>query len=179
MNYRRFFVQNSMVFLTIVTSKRRDILINNIDLLKIALKKAIDNYNCHICAICVLPNHIHMIIQPYDIKDYTKFVKQFKTYFSKNFDIENLEDYQLTKSKIDKKECDIWQRRYYEHTIRNENDLNKHIDYIHYNPYKHGYVKSVKDWKYSSFHKFVKNGFYDINWCNYDDKNNINDLQLE
>ena len=120
-----------------------------------------------------------MIIQPYDIKDYTKFVKQFKTYFSKNFDIENLEDYQLTKSKIDKKECDIWQRRYYEHTIRNENDLNKHIDYIHYNPYKHGYVKSVKDWKYSSFHKFVQNRFYDINWCNYNDKNNINDLRLE
>ena len=63
-----------------------------------------------------------------------------------------------------KREKGIFQRRYWEHTIRDENELNNHINYIHYNPVKHGYAKSVNDWEYSSFHKFVKNGLYDINW---------------
>ena len=58
----------------------------------------------------------------------------------------------------------MWQRRYFEHTIIDENDLNKHIDYVHYNPVKHGVASLVKDWEYSSFHKFVHNNMYDKNW---------------
>ena len=178
MNYRRVFVPNSMIFLTIVTSKRRKILIENIDILKSALKRSLDNYNYHIYAICILQDHMHMIIKPYDISDYPKIVKQFKTYFSKHIDISKIDDYQLTSSNIDKCERDIWQRRYYEHTIISEDDLNKHTDYIHYNPYKH-YGIAPKDWQYSSFNKFVKNGFYDTNWCNNSDKNAIIKLNLE
>ena len=64
---------------------------------------------------------------------------------------------------LNKGEKGIFQRRYFEHTIIDEKDLNNQINYIHYNPVKHGYAKSVKDWEYSSFHKFVKNGLYDIN----------------
>ena len=66
-----------------------------------------------------------------------------------------------------------------EHTIRDENDLNNQINYIHYNPVKHGYAKSVKDWEYSSFHKFVKNKFYDINWGSNTDIKEIIDLDFE
>ena len=73
----------------------------------------------------------------------------------------------------------IFQRRYFEHTIIDENDLNNQINYIHYNPVKHGYVKSVKDWEYSSFHKFVKNGLYDINWGSNTDIKEIIDLNFE
>lgn len=61
----------------------------------------------------------------------------------------------------------------------NEKDLNKHIDYIHYNPVKHGLTKTPKDWKYSSFKKFVKKGYYDIDWCNAEDKNNITQIEIE
>ena len=83
-----------------------------------------------------------------------------------------------SKSKINKREKGIWQRRFWEHTIRNEQDLNVHLDYIHYNSYKH-YKISPKDWKYSSFDKFVKNNFYDIDWCNFEDKNKISNLDFE
>ena len=103
MNYRRLFIPNSFIFLTIVTSKRRPILINNIKLLRRALRKAVENYNCKIIAICVLPEHIHRIIKPYQINDYPYFVKQFKTYFSTNIDILTLENYELTNSNINKK----------------------------------------------------------------------------
>ena len=71
-----------------------------------------------------------------------------------------------------------YKRRYYDHIIRNENDLNRHLDYIHYNSIKHYHI-SPKDWKYSSFEKFVNLGFYDDDWCNFGDKNLICELDLE
>ena len=81
-------------------------------------------------------------------------------------------------SRKSKGEKSIWQRRYFEHTIIDEEDLNKHIDYIHYNPMKH-YNIAPKDWKYSSFNKFVQNGHYEQNWCNFEDKYNIKELDYE
>ena len=72
-----------------------------------------------------------------------------------------------------RKEAGVWQRRFYDHIIRNQDDFNKHADYIHYNSYKH-YQIPPKDWKYSSFKKFVKLGYYNIDWCNFE-----NDLELE
>ena len=179
MNYRRLFIPNSLIFVTIVTSKRRPILIQNIKLLRESFKRAVINYNCKIIAICVLPEHIHFIINPYEISDYPFFIKQFKTYFSKNIDISKLENYELSKSNISKKERDVWQRRYFEHTIISETDLYKHFDYIHFNPVKHGLVTKVKDWEYSSFYQFVKNNYYSIDWCNFEDKNKIFELNYE
>ena len=85
----------------------------------------------------------------------------------------------ITESKIRKREKGIWQRRYWEHTIRDENDLYHCLDYIHYNTVKHGYVNAVKDWKYSSFEKFVKLGCYELNWGNYNDIKNVVDLEYE
>lgn len=61
-------------------------------------------------------------------------------------------------------EAAIWQRRFWEHTIWNDEDLAKHVDYIHFNPVKHGLVKQVKDWRWSSFHRYVREGFYDLDW---------------
>ena len=80
---------------------------------------------------------------------------------------------------LKKGEKGIFQRRYFEHTIIDEKDLNNQINYIHYNPVKHGYAKSVKDWEYSSFHKFVKKGLYDINWGSNTDIKEIIDLNFE
>jgi len=68
-------------------------------------------------------------------------------------------------SRRKKGERGIWQRRFWEPIIRNETDYCHHVDYIHYNPVKHGYVKQVKDWKYSSFHRAVNWGIYPSNWC--------------
>ena len=73
----------------------------------------------------------------------------------------------------------MFQRGYYEHTICSQEELNNHINYIHYNPVKHGYVKWVKDWEYSSFHKFVENKLYDENWGLSKDIENLKDLNFE
>jgi putative transposase len=62
------------------------------------------------------------------------------------------------------REIDLWQRRFYEHTIRDEADLRQHLDYLHFNPVKHGLVKCVHDWEYSSFHRGVRRGEYDPKW---------------
>ena len=88
-----------------------------------------------------------------------------KWYFSKNIDPDFILLKSLSISKKKKREKGIWQRRYYEHTIRNDEEFQIYTDYIHYNPVKHGWVKSVRDWKYSSFHDFVFKNHYDIEWA--------------
>jgi putative transposase len=70
----------------------------------------------------------------------------------------------VSESRRRKEETPIWQRRFWEHTIRDEQDLNRHIDYIHYNPVKHGLVMRVAEWQWSSFHRYVKEGMYDPLW---------------
>ncbi len=175
MNYKRYFIPNSMVFITIVTYNRKDFLLDYIDLIKRSLKYSKTKISFNIEAIVILKDHIHFIIQPENINDYPNIIKYFKTYFSRNINIDNSD---LTEGKKYKKEKGIWQSRYWAHIILDENDLNKHIDYIHFNPMKH-YNIAPKDWKYSSFKKYVNNKFYDINWSNFDDKYKISELDLE
>ena len=172
MNYKRLFIQNGLIFLTIVTKNRIPILIENIELMKYALQNVTQYYNFDLIAYSVLPDHIHCIIKPSNIEEYPKIIKSFKYSFTKNFKLRRSD---LPIRQITEK---LWQNRYWEHTIRDEEDLNKHLDYIHYNPMKHKQI-TPKDWKYSSFNKFVEQGFYDKNWCNFDDKNNIINMDLE
>ena len=172
MNYTRLYVPNSIVFITIVTSKRRDILIDNIDLLKFSIENAHKYYKFVIIAICVLKNHVHLLIKPDNINEYSKIILLIKRGFSKKIDISKITDYELSDSNIKRKKRDIWQRRFWEHTIISQEDLYRHLDYIHYNPYKH-YKITPKDWQYSTFNKFVEMGYYCNDWCNVDDKYNI------
>lgn len=171
-NYIRQYIPNSTVFITIITYNRQKILLENISLLRKCLLNAPYNYKIFACV--VLPEHIHFLIKPANIKDLSKIISSIKYSFSKELDKNN----NISESKAKKREKGIWHRRFYDHVIRDENDLNKHIDYIHYNPMKH-YNIAPKDWEYSSFKKFVKRGFYDENWCNYDDKNKIKNLDLD
>ena len=172
-NYKRYYVQGyPYIFITMVTYNRQKILIDNIDLLRYAFKKTLQNYNYEIVAICVLQDHIHMIIKDNNIGNYSNIIGSIKKIFTYNIKNKPNKEH-LTKSMIKRKECGIWQRRFYEHTIRDEKDFNIHIDYIHYNPYKH-YNISPKNWEYSSFKKFVNLGYYDLDWCDYN-----GDLVLE
>ena len=170
MNYKRLFIPNALIFITVVTKNRNNILIENIDYLRKSFVQTKQNYSFDIIAIIINPDHIHMIIKPEIIEEYPKIIGTIKRNFTK---MSNLE-YSSNKNR----ESSIWQRRYWEHNIINEEDLNKHIDYIHYNSIKHYNIKP-KDWKYSSFHKFVKNGYYDIDWCNFEDKYNIKNMNIE
>ncbi len=176
MNYKRVFIPNSCIHLVIVAYNREDIFIQNIDLLRNSLKNAKLYFNFQIVAICVLPNHIHIILNPKDIKEYPKIITSIKYYFSKNYDV-GVET--PTYGYINKSEKGIFQHRYFEHTITDEDDLNNQINYIHYNPVKHCYVESVKDWKYSSFHKFVKQNLYNENWGSFKDIENFKNLNIE
>jgi putative transposase len=112
-----------------------------------------------------------MIIKPDNIADYPKIIGILKKRFTEISLIEH--------TVKNNRESDVWQRRYWEHTIIDEKDLYKHIDYIHYNPVKHGLVKSPKEWEYSSFKKFVEMGLYEENWCNLNDENEISKMDLE
>ena len=169
-NYTRVFAQGHPYFITMTTERRRPILIDNITILRQAFTNSKQYFDYSIDAICILPEHLHMIIYPKNEKDYPNIIKSIKTYFSKNYN----QSFDITESKTKKKELGIWQRRYYEHTIRNEKELEKYRNYIHYNPVKHHLSNSANEWKYSSFSKFIKNGFYTKDWYNLD-----KDLDLE
>lgn len=176
MNYRRVFIPNSYLHLIIVSYNRKNIFINNIELLKHALKNAKQFFCFEIVAICVLPDHIHVILNPKNIKEYPKIITSIKYYFSKNYNV-GVEI--PTYGYVNKGEKGIFQRRFFEHTITSQEDLINQINYVHYNPVKHGLVNKVKDWKYSSFHKFVKQGLYENDWGNVKDVEHIIDLNFE
>jgi putative transposase len=74
------------------------------------------------------------------------------------------EEHSLNPSRIKRRETTVWQRRFWEHSIRDDEDFCRHIDYIHYNPVRHGVVARVGDWPYSTFHRYLREGFYPKNW---------------
>jgi len=172
-NYRRVFIPNSYVFLTIITHNRAHILIDNIELLREAFRSVRKFYEFEIIACVILPEHFHVILYPKNIHEYPKIISAVKHHFSAKLKIKAVD---LSPSKVKKREKGIWHRRYIEHTIICEDDLNKHIDYIHYNPVKHGLVLCPKDWEYSTFHKFVYKSMYDINWCSIENFKAFDDL---
>lgn len=171
MNYKRLYIPNALIFITVVTHDRKEILLENIEYLRDAFKTAKKKYLFEIIAIIVNKDHFHMIINPAKIDLYPKIIGCIKSTFTRLSDLKHA-------YKNKNRESDIWQRRYWEHSIISENDLYRHIDYIHYNSMKH-YNIAPKDWKYSSFHKFVEKGYYDENWCNFNDKYDIISMDLE
>jgi putative transposase len=117
-------------------------------------------------AIFLLPNHLHCIWKlPEDEKDYSTRWASIKAPFSKNFLKQGGHVAPRNASRQRSGEAAIWQRRFWEHLVRNQQDYARHMDYIHYNPVKHRLVENVKDWPWSTFHRYVKEGFYDINWA--------------
>jgi len=169
-NYRRIFVDGYCYFLTIVTYKRTPLIIENIDLLREGVKKSKAKYPYQIEAVVVLPDHFHLMIRPKFALDYPKIISVIKQYFSKYCDPKYYQHITQSDSRSKAGYKPIWQRKYYEHTIRDDNDYTIRLNYIHYNPVKHGYVLQVKDWQYSSFHRYVKKGYYTLEWGNFDGK---------
>jgi len=181
MNYKRLFIENSLIFLTIVTNNRNPILINNIDLIKQSFYNVSKYYKFELLAFVILNDHIHCIINPARVNDYPKIIKSFKYSFTKNvglvmptYNLESVSGIEQPNNNKNK----IWQNRYWAHVILHENDLYKHLDYIHYNSFKH-YNIAPKEWIYSSFKRFVQLGMYNIDWCNIKDKNNILEMNFE
>lgn len=176
--YKRYFNNNNPVFITFVTQNRKEILIDNIDILRNSFKYSKSKFKYELIASVILEEHCHIILSAENQNEIPKIIRVIKFYFSQNIPQRYLENIELSASAINRGEKGIWQRRYYDHIIKDEKDLYKHFDYIHYNPTKH-YNISPRDWKYSSFDKFVKLGLYNLDWCNFEDKNRIDKLNYE
>jgi putative transposase len=161
-NYRRNFIEGGSFFFTVnLTDRRSHLLIKRIDLLRQSFRYTQSRHPFTIDAVVVLPDHLHAIwTLPSGDADYAVRWRLIKSMFSRG--VERVEE--RSESRRLKRERGIWQRRYWEHTLRDEGDVGRHCDYIHYNPVKHGYVKSVENWPFSSFRKFVRSGLYPVDW---------------
>lgn len=165
--YKRNYEKGGTYFFTVVAYKRQKIFVGpSIDILRTCFKNIIQQAPFVIEAIVVLPDHLHVIWQlPDGDKDFSTRWKKIKTDFSIKYQhITGPTDQKISESMQKKGERGIWQRRFWEHTIRDENDFKVHCDYIHYNPVKHGYVQAPGKWLHSSFRRFVKAGVAGRNW---------------
>lgn len=171
-DYHRVRVEGGTYFFTVVTHLRRPILTSTHarGILHDAWANVKERFPFETVAICLLPDHLHSIWRlPEGDADYSMRWKEIKRLFSRRYLAEIGPGEELSPSRQKRGEAAIWQRRFWEHTICDEGDLEEHLDYIHYNPVKHGYVKRPANWAYSSFARYVKEGIYDINWAGGDE----------
>jgi putative transposase len=160
-NYRRARINGGTYFFTLTLADRRsDLLVREIARLRRAYAYVQQTRPFQTLAICILPDHLHAIwsLPPGDC-DFARRWNLIKSGFSRGLVVAS-----RTLSKKRKREKGIWQRRYWEHIIRDQQDLARHIAYIHFNPVKHGLVPRVCDWPYSSFHQYVTRGDLPADW---------------
>ena len=161
-NYRRHRVPGGSYFFTVnLLDRKSRLLTEHIDPLRSAFRKVREIHPFHLDAVVILPDHLHTVwTLPVHDDDYSTRWRLIKTEFSLAVPGGEVR----TQSRADKGERGIWQRRFWEHTIRDDEDYARHVDYIHYNPVKHGHVPRVKDWPYSSFHDYVARGILPEDW---------------
>jgi putative transposase len=160
--YRRARIEGGTFFFTVALADRSsDLLIREIDRLRRAYRAVETGKPFETAAICILPDHLHAIwcLPPGDT-DFASRWMMIKSNFSRGLTAAT----SRSASKIAKREKGIWQRRYWEHAIRTDADFERHVDYIHFNPMKHGLVSSAADWPQSSFHSYVERGILPIDW---------------
>ncbi|WP_296235992.1 REP-associated tyrosine transposase [uncultured Pseudomonas sp.] len=162
-NYRRARVPGATYFFTVnLRDRTSDLLIREIDLLRETVRATKTRHPFHFDAWVVLPEHMHCLwTLPLGDADFALRWKVIKFAFSKRLPATEM----LSVNQQNRRERGIWQRRYWEHLIRDEDDYQRHFDYIHYNPLKHGHVARLADWPYSSFHRAVAEGIYPADWC--------------
>jgi putative transposase len=164
--YRRI-TAGSTFFFTIVTYRRRPILCK--DAVRAALRQAIHDVRVtrpfSIDALVLLPDHLHCIwTLPDGDSDYSTRWSRIKRNVSRECHQAFHNSLLLTPSARKRREVSIWQRRFWEHRIRDEADFERHADYIHYNPVRHGYAARASEWPYSTFRQYVKRGVYAPEW---------------
>jgi putative transposase len=159
---RRNFLEGGTFFLTAALADRRSsVLVDRAVALRSAIMQTRKRHPFAIEAVVVLPDHLHvMMTLPEGDADFSNRLSLIKRRFTAG----------ILKTGVPIRrppngEIALWQRRYWEHTIRNENDFERHVDYIHFNPVKHNLVTRVRDWPYSSFHRYVRLGLLPQDWA--------------
>jgi putative transposase len=166
-DFRRFFVPGGTYLFTVITQDRRPILSTAAarDCLRTAIQSVRRKRPIRVVAIVLLPEHVHTVwTLPPDDDDYPLRWAQIKEQFTRSFLASGGDEAPVTSSRTRHHERGIWQRRYWEHTCRDDEDLKRCVDYVHWNPVKHGLVKRVRDYPWSTFHRFVKEGEHDLDW---------------
>jgi len=165
--YRRYFVAGGTYFFTVVAHERRPFLCEPLarKFLGEAFRTIQRKRPFEMPAIVLLPDHVHVLwtLPPGDDKYPTRW-RRIKEEFTKKYLANGGTEGPISESREARGGRGIWQLRYWEHVIRDETDFDRHFDYIHYNPVKHGYAKSPGAWPYSSFHRWVDRGVYEPDW---------------
>jgi putative transposase len=160
--YRRNFIPSGTYFFTVTLADRRSTaLVDHIVTLRSAFRTARHAQPFAIEAIVVLPDHLHAILTlPANDADFPGRWRRIKGHFSSA-----LIKTGLRLKRRSNGDLALWQRRFWEHTIRDDSDFARHVDYIHFNPVKHGLARQVRDWPYSSFHRYVREGLLPNDWA--------------
>ncbi|PTQ72326.1 transposase [Pseudomonas sp. GV071] len=161
-NYRRPQNAGGLYFFTLVTAKRRPLFAdeNVRRTLRHAVETVRQSYPFTIHAWVLLPDHMHCIWGlPIHDTDFSKRWALIKAHVSQRYNSPT-----SNTSKRRRHERDIWQRRFWEHRLRDDEDYRRHMDYVHWNPVKHGLVRTVVEWPWSSFHRLVREGVYPGDW---------------
>ncbi len=164
-DYRRSKIAGGTYFFTVVAHERRPVLTT--EMVRVALREAIQQARTtlpfQIEAWVLLPDHLHCIwTLPEGYANFSARWAIIKRHVSGR--CASTIKSSLSDSRFKRNERPFWQRRFWEHQIMDDADMAKHVDYVHWNPVKHGLVKVVKDWSYSSFHKYVAKGAYPSDW---------------
>ena len=151
-DYRRVRVPGGTYFFTVNLQQRdRSLLVEHIEHLRRAFRAARADRPFEIVAAVVLPDHLHCVWRlPEGDADYATRWRHIKSLFSRSLDVGGSASRRAARC-----ERGIWQRRFWEHTIRDERDLLAHIEYVHFNPVKHGYVTDTREWPYSTIHRYT------------------------
>jgi REP-associated tyrosine transposase len=166
-NYRRLYVPGGTYFFTVVTAARRPILTT--ELRRRCLREAIEEVMAEKpftqLALVLLPDHLHAVwVLPPGDDDFSSRWADLKIAFTKKYLAGGGTEAAVSASRRKKRERGVWQRRFWEHLIRDADELKRCVDYIHHNPLKHGLVNRVMDWPWSTFHRFLEQGEYPDNW---------------
>jgi len=162
-NYRRAFIPGGCWFFTVNLLERRNtLLVDRVDALRLAVEKTRVRYPFVIDAVVVLPDHIHAVCTlPLGDADFSVRWRLIKSHFVRALP----KDEPLSDVRRARSERGIWQRRFWEHFIRDEADYARHVEYCYINPVKHGLVTKVSDWPHSSFHRDVRVGIVPADWA--------------
>ena len=161
--YRRSLTAGGTFFFTVNLADRKSrLLVEEMDRLRRAFELARTRFSFRTIAYCVLPDHLHTVWRlPENDADFGLRWGVIKRAFSRGLPASGAR----SGSKIAKREKGLWQRRFWEHQIRDDEDLRRHVDYVHFNPVKHGHVKFVADWPHSSFHTYVERRILPADWA--------------
>ncbi|MDD5181454.1 MAG: transposase [Gallionellaceae bacterium] len=161
--YRRTHAPGASWFFTVNLAQRKgnSLLVDHIDSLRTAFATVRIRHPFRMDAVVILPEHLHCIMTlPQGDADFSTRWNLIKGNFSRTLG----KGERISASRTKRGERGIWQRRFWEHLLRDQEDFNHHADYIHWNPVKHGWVRRVADWPHSSFHEYVRRGIYTENW---------------